>query len=416
MPKLYEYQGKEILRGKGLLIPRGKVASTPEEAKEIANELSGTVVIKSQVLVTGRLEAGGIRFANGAHEAERTAAVLLSQGIKGIQVDKVLVEEKLDIKQEFYAGIVVNDTWKVKGPVLIFSTKGGTGIEQTAADSSVKVVSMNIDIIKGLDRKDAERLISKLGVTEQLIEPLRNMLVGLYQVFRKYSASSVEVNPIVLTKDNKLYAVDCHMAVDEASMFKLPELNIDYPRDIGRVPTELERIAWEMEKEDYRGVGYFVQMAMDFNRGEGVIGFHGIGGGAAMLGADALIRHGLKLANYADTSGNPTASKVYRMVKLIFSQPNIDGYALMGACIANQDQWHHAHALVRALKEELECRPNFPVTILIAGNKETESLEILRAGLKGMPACVELYGCEYVYNVDYVAERMKRLVKEYRSS
>ena len=135
-----------------------------------------------------------------------------------------------------------------------------------------------------------------------------------------------------------------------------------------------------------------------------------------MLGADALIRHGLKLADYADTSGSPTASKVYRVVKIIFSQSNIDGYALMGAVMANQEQWHHAHALVRALREELENRPNFPVILLIAGNKEAESLEILRDGLRGLPACIELYGRDYVYNVDYIAERMKKLVEEYQKT
>ena len=134
-----------------------------------------------------------------------------------------------------------------------------------------------------------------------------------------------------------------------------------------------------------------------------------------MVGADALIRHGLKIANYADTSGNPTASKVYRVVKLIFSQPNIDGYILMGPVIANQEQWHHAHALVRALREELSSRPNFPVVILIAGNKDRESMEILTEGLKGLPAKIEIFGRDYVDNVDYVAERMKELVEEYRS-
>ncbi len=134
-----------------------------------------------------------------------------------------------------------------------------------------------------------------------------------------------------------------------------------------------------------------------------------------MLGADALLRHGLKLANYADTSGNPTAAKVYRVVKLIFSQPNIDGYILMGPVIANQEQWHHAHALVRALREELRNRVNFPIVILIAGNKETESLEILREGLKGLPARIEVYGRDYINDVDYVAERMKKLVEEYRT-
>ena len=133
-----------------------------------------------------------------------------------------------------------------------------------------------------------------------------------------------------------------------------------------------------------------------------------------MLGADALFRHGLKLANYADTSGNPTASKVYRIIKIILSQPNIDGYVMMGAGIANQEQWHHAHALVRALREDLADRPGFPAVILIAGNKEAESLEIIEKGLQGLPARIEIYGSDYVYNVDYIAERLKKLIEEYR--
>lgn len=135
-----------------------------------------------------------------------------------------------------------------------------------------------------------------------------------------------------------------------------------------------------------------------------------------MIGADALMRHGLKIANYADTSGNPTASKVYRIVKIIFSQSNIAGYVLMGPVIANQEQWHHAHAIVRALREELKNRPNFPVILLIAGNKEEETLEILKQNLSDLPAQVEIYGREYVYNVDYVAQRMKDLVDEYKAS
>jgi len=344
----------------------------------------------------------------------KAAEEILAKDIKGLKVEKVLVEEKLSVKGEFYASVVVNDSWRVKGPVLMFSTKGGTGIEEIAAKFPEKVVSMNVDILRGVTTEDTSDLIAKLGVSPPLLEPLSKLVYGLYEVFRKYSARSVEVNPIVLTEGGKVYAADCHIVIDEASVFKHPELEIDYPRDIGRAPTKLERLAWEVERKDYRGVGYFVQMARDFGPGEGVVGFHGIGGGGAMLGADALIRHGLKLADYADTSGNPTAAKVYRVVKIIFSQPNIDGYILMGACIANQEQWHHAHALVRALREELPSQPNFPVIILIAGNKEAESLEILGEGLKGLPARIEIYGREYVYNVDYIAERMKKLTREYR--
>ena len=171
---------------------------------------------------------------------------------------------------------------------------------------------------------------------------------------------------------------------------------------------------WKIEEEDYRGTGYFAQLAFGFGPGEGYVGFHGLGGGGAMLGGDALIRHGLKLANYAESSGNPTASKVYRVVKLIFSQPNIDGFCMMGAMMASQEQWHHAHGLVKALREELVNKPGFPVVLLIAGNKEKESLEIMREGLKDLPANIEIYGSEHVYDVDFIAERTRELVREYR--
>ena len=414
MPKIHEYQAKRLLRECGIAIPKGDVAVVPEEARRIAKSLGKPVAIKAQVSVTGRFEASGIKFANKADEAEKVAQELLGTVIKGLKVEKVLVEEKLSVKEEFYASVIVNDSWKVKGPVLMFSTKGGSDIEDIAAKFPEKVISMNVDFLKGLTVEDTRDLISKLGVSPPLLQPMGKLVCELYEVFKRYSARSVEVNPIVLTEGGKLYAADCHMVIDEASVFKHPELRIDYPRDIGRPPTELEQLAWKVEEKDYRGVGYFVQMAEGFGPGEGYIGFHGIGGGGAMLGADALIRHGLKLANYADTSGNPTAAKVYRIVKLIFSQPNIDGYVLMGACIANQEQWHHAHALLRALREELASRPNFPVIILIAGNKEVESLKILDEGLQGLPARVEIYGREYVYNVDYIAERMKKLTEEYR--
>ena len=423
MPKLYEYQGKRLLRSFNIPVPQGDVASTPAEAGRIAAKLAKTVVIKAQVGATGRFKAGGIKFADNASEAEKMASELLGKEIQGLRVEKVLVEEKLAIEKEFYAGIIVNDSWKVKGPVLMFSTQGGVDIEEVAAKSPEKVASMNVDVLEGLTSEDTRDLISKLDVSPSLVEPLSRVVYGLYQVFRQYDARSAEINPLVLTPCSSedyytggISPADCRIVVDEASVFKHPELEIEYPRDIGRAATELEQLAWKVEEEDYRGVGYFVQMAKDFGPGEGYIGFHGIGGGGAMLGADALIRQGLKLADYADTSGNPTASKVYRVVKLIFSQPNIDGYVLMGAVMANQEQWHHAHALVRALREELANRPNFPAILLIAGNKEAESLEILREELKGLPAKVEVYGRDYVYNVDYVAKRMKELVAEYRGA
>jgi succinyl-CoA synthetase beta subunit len=414
MPKLLEYQGKRLLSKEGITVPEGDTASTPEEVRQIAENLGKPVVIKSQIGATGRFKAGGIQFANTAKEAKKLAKELLGNSIQGLKVERVLVEEKLDIDREMYAGVIVNDSYKVKGPVLMFSTKGGVDIEEVAAESPENVVSMNVDVLDGLEIKDVRELITKFNIPIPLIEPLTDVVHRLYQVFRKYSARSAEINPVVLTKDGRIYPADCRIVIDQSSAFRYPELEMDYPREIGRAPTELEEIAWRIEEEDYRGTGYFVQLAEGFGAGESYVGFHGLGGGGAMLGGDALIRHGLKLANYAESSGNPTASKVYRVVKLIFSQPNIDGYVLMGAMMASQEQWHHAHAAVRALREELADRPGFPVVILIAGNKEKESLEILREGLKGLPAHIEIYGREYVYNVDFIAERMKKLVDEFR--
>jgi len=413
MPPLYEYQAKQLLRKQGIPVPQGDVASTAEQACEIAQRISNPVAIKAQVKVTGRFQSGGIKFTDNTNEVKSLAGELFSKEIKGLTVGKVLIEEKLAIKKEFYVSIAINDSWKIKGPVLMFSTRGGTGIEEIASQYPGELDNLNIDILNGLTSTNIKDLLSRLNIRPPLLQPLVNTILNLYQVFRKYSARSLEINPLILTEDDKFYAADCHMVIDEASVYKYPELEIDYPRDIGRAPTELERLAWKVEENDYRGIAYFAQMTRNFKPGEGVIGFHGIGGGAAMLGADALLRHGLKLANYADTSGNPTASKVYRVVKLIFSQPNIDGYILMGAGIANQEQWHHAHALVRALNEELISRPGFPVIVLIAGNKEAESLEILKHGLQGLPAKIEIYGRDYVYNVDYIAKRMRKLVNDY---
>jgi succinyl-CoA synthetase beta subunit len=131
---------------------------------------------------------------------------------------------------------------------------------------------------------------------------------------------------------------------------------------------------------------------------------------------DALNRQGLKIADYADTSGNPTAAKVYRAAKVIISQPDIEGYMLGGFIVANQEQWHHAHGVVKALREELPKRPGFPCVILLCGNKEKESMEILKEGtadLKNQNP-IEIYGSDKVYETEFLAKRMRALIDEYR--
>ncbi len=413
MPRLDEYQGKQLLSAFGIQVPRGGLARTKEEAGEVARQIGGPTVVKAQVGTTGRMKLGGIQFADSPDEVERITADILQKEVKGLRVDKVLVEQRLGIDKEFYASVIVNDSYLVKGPVVMLSTAGGTGIEETALRSPEKLRSINVDILEGIVVDQVSQAFSDMGVEAHILPALAQAVERLYGVFREYGAHSAEINPLVLTQDGSIYAVDCRIVIDEGSINGHPDLGIDYPRDLGRDPTALERVAWEVEKEDFRGTGYFVQMALDCRHGERCIGFMGLGGGGAMLSADALIQKGLKLADYADTSGNPPASKVYRITKIILSQPNIDGYAVMGPNIANQEQWHTAHGLVRALREDLPTRPGFPVVIFLAGNKEAESLEIVRDGLRDMPARIEIYGRDYITRVDYIAERMRKMVDDY---
>ncbi len=417
MVRLYEYQCKNLLKSVGIPVPEGEVASTPHEAMKIAERIGKPVVIKAQVLTTGRFKAGGIKFADSPQEAESIAWEMLGGEIRGLKVEKVLVEERLDVEKEFFLSIIVNDSYKVKGPTILFSTEGGVDVEEVAEKYPEKISSIDIDYLRGLQLPDAQRLVSKLEVPHNTVDLLSNIACKLYEVFVKTDASVVEINPIILTREGRLVAGDCRITIDDNSVFRHPEFKIEVPRDMMRPPMELEITAWkEIEEGDYRGVSYFVQLNpnIDEIRKGGYIAFHGIGGGAAMLAADALMRKGLKLATYVDTSGNPAASKVYRVVKLILSIPGIEGYCLAGAVLANQEQWYHAYAIVKAFREEAKKRPGFPVLILIAGNKERETHRIIREGLRDLPLRWELYGRDHIYDVDFIADRMIALVEEYR--
>lgn len=415
MARLHEYQGKQLLQEMGVPVPQGAVASTVSEAREIALRIGGPVAVKAQIWATGRFKAGGIRFADSPDEAEKAARGLLGSSIKGFEVEQVLIESKVEIEREFYAGIIIDDSYKVRAPVVVFSTEGGVDIEEVAARSPEKIARTTVDIRRGLRTYDASNLAVAVGISGALLIPVSQAIHGLYGLFRRYDAHAVEINPLVVTPGGEVLAADCRVSIDDASAARHPELGIAVPRESDRPPTKLDRLAWQIEKDDYRGVSFFAQLIPGIE-GEGHIGYHAIGGGGALLAVDTLARQGLKLANFAETSGNPTASKVYRCAKIILSQPGIQGYCLMGAVISSQDQWHHAHGLVKAFREDLCERPGFPVVILLAGNKEEEALRILEEGLQDLPIRLELYGRDYIHRLDFVGQRMKALVEEYRPS
>jgi len=412
MAKFLEFQGKSYFKKAGIPIPEGDVAKTPEEAVEIAKKIGKPVVVKAQVLAGGRGKAGGVKLASTPEEAGKAAEQILGMDIKGLTVKQVLVEEQLAIAQEFYAGLIINSAQDVRGPVLMFSPEGGMDIESVPAD---KIATLNVDVIKGLMIHDTLDMCVSMGVQGAALRPLADVILKLYGAFRKNDCRTLEINPLVLTEDGKVYAADCRMEADDQAVFRHPEFGIKIGREFLKEPTELDLMGWSYEASDFRGTSYIAEMASPEEVAKGgYVGYHGIGGGAAMLGMDALNKVGLKVADYADTSGNPTASKVYRTVKLIMSQPGIEGYFLSGFMMANQEQWHHAHGIVKALREELPNRPGFPVVLLLCGNKEKESQEILKQGLAGLNARVEIYDREHVYDATFIGGRVRALVDEYR--
>jgi succinyl-CoA synthetase beta subunit len=325
--------------------------------------------------------------------------------VKNFIVEKILVEEKLDIAAEYFAGLVIDDAGKC--PVLIFSSAGGTGIEEIARKNPEKISRISIDVGKGLKEYEVRNMIRKTGISGKLLTRLSRILTRLYKTAHTYDARSAEMNPLVLTKDGIVYAADCHFTVDDYAVFRHPELGIDIAREFDRPPTELERIAYQVEEKDYRGTFYFLQMEENISAEDKAIGFNGAGGGGSMMSMDAVLSRGFKLANYCDTSGNPSASKVYRAAKVILSQPNIKGYFASGSGVASQEQFHSARGLVKAFHEE---KINIPAVIRLGGNFEEKAVEILEKYLKDIPGKIEGYG--RADSPEFCARRMEELIVE----
>jgi succinyl-CoA synthetase beta subunit len=233
MARLYEYQGKEVLSKIGIPVPKGRSAASPSEARKIAEEIGKPCVVKAQVWATGRFKAGGIKFAKSPAEAEAAAKALLGAEIKGLKVEKVLVEEQLKVEREFYVGVIVSNSHKIKGPVLIFSSEGGSSIEEVSARNPERIGRLNVDYLTGVGLKEAEALISQVSfggkpATKELKGALSQAVVQVYKAFKDYDARSLEVNPLILTKGKVILAADCHVTIDDNSVFRHPELGIDH--------------------------------------------------------------------------------------------------------------------------------------------------------------------------------------------
>jgi succinyl-CoA synthetase beta subunit len=383
MARLHEYQGKAILAANGFKIPRGRAAFTADQAVAIAKELESEVVIKIQAWTTGRAGIGGIAFAKKPDVARGHAARMLEMKVGQFPVEAVLVEEKIAIEREFFLSFAIDDA--ARAPMIIFAAGGGTGIEERAASTR----RIQCDVKHGPDKSAVADATTGCGLSSELEAQLGDSIQKLFGAAHKVEARSLEINPLVLTKDGQFVATDCRITIDDYAVARHPELNIEIAREFDHPPTPLERVAYAVEQNDHRGTFYFAQLATAAGKdSKGLVGFHGAGGGGSMMSMDAIVNAGFTIANFTDTSGNPSASKVYRASRIILVQPDLVGYFGSGSGVASQEQYWSAYGLAKAFWE-LEL--NIPAVIRVGGNTEDRAVDILKRMARLLGASIEGY-------------------------
>ena len=383
MARLHEYQGKSILVANGFKVPRGRTASSAEEAVAAAKEFGGEVVIKIQAWTTGRAGIGGVTFAKKPGEVRAHATRMLAMKVGQFPVEAVLVEEKIDIDREFFLSFAIDDA--ARAPMIIFAAGGGTGIEQRAA--STRHIPCNTD--SGPLDSAVSEAVDGCGLSQAHAKQLAESIRKLFAAARSVEARSLEINPLLLTKSGEFVAADCRITIDDYAVARHPELGIEIAREFDHPPTTLERIAYAVEQNDHRGTFYFAQLATTApNESKGLVGFHGAGGGGSMMSMDAIVNAGFTIANFTDTSGNPSASKVYRAARIILAQPDLVGYFGSGSGVASQEQYWSAYGLAKAF---WELDLDIPAVIRLGGNTEDRAVDILQRMSKLLRAPVEGY-------------------------
>src|SRR6266536_984017 len=400
MARLHEYQGKAILAANGFKVPRGHVASSADEAVAVAKELGGEVVIKIQAWTTGRAGIGGVAFAEKPGEVRAHANRMLAMKVGQFPVEAVLVEEKIDIDREFFLSFAIDDA--ARAPMIIFAAGGGSGIEERAASTGRIACEVN----RGPSDSAVNEAVASCGLSPAHAAQLADSIRQLFTAARSVEARSLEINPLVLTKSGEFVAADCRITIDDYAVGRHPDLGIEIAREFDHPPTLLERIAYAVEQNDHRGTFYFAQLATAAPKSStGLVGFHGAGGGGSMMSMDAIVNAGFTIANFTDTSGNPSASKVYRAARIILAQPDLVGYFGSGSGVASQEQYWSAYGLAKAF---WEVDLDIPAVIRLGGNTEDRAVDILRRMSELLRAPVEGYRKTDAPAV--IAERFTKLV------
>src|SRR6266536_3716924 len=248
--------------------------------------------------------------------------------------------------------------------------------------------------------------VASSGLSPAHAEQLGQLIHKLFVAARRVEARSLEINPLVLTKDGEFVAADCRITIDDYAVVRHPELGIEIAREFDHPPTALERVAYAVEQSDHRGTFYFAQLATAAPKdSKGLVGFHGAGGGGSMMSMDAIVNAGFTIANFTDTSGNPSASKVYRAARIILAQPDLVGYFGSGSGVASQEQYWSAYGLAKAF---LELDLDIPAVIRLGGNTEDRAVDILQRMSKLRRAPVE--GYRKTDTPAFIAARLAELV------
>ena len=303
--KLLEYQAKEIFRKFDIPIPRGGVADNPKEARDVAEKL-GSVAIKAQLPVGGRGKAGGIVFADGPEEAEKIAEELLGSKIKDLEIKKVLVEEKLDIKEEIYLGVTVDR--RNRSFVVLASSEGGIDIEEVAAETPEKIVKQLVDPLLGLRDYHCRSVAKRLGYSGRKMNALATFIKKLYTVAFEMDAELTEINPLALTEDGFI-AADARLNVDNNALFRHP--------DIGELQQESELSEFSVRELEARALGLtYVEL-------DGNIGIIGNGAGLTMATLDSVTLLGGKPATFLDLGGGASPERIETAVTFVVKDPRV---------------------------------------------------------------------------------------------
>ncbi len=404
MARLHEYQGKAILRQAGVQVPRGKAVRTANDGAEVAAGLAGPVMVKVQAWTTGRATAGGVATAKTPEEAQAHAARMLAMRFGRFPVTEVLIEERLPIAREFFVSLAIDE--RERAPVLLLSASGGSGVEERAATTH----RIPCDVVSGPDSKQLADAVGSFELKDSLAGEFIATLRKAFTLARSIDARSLEINPLVITNAGAIVAADCRITIDDYAVARHPELGIELARELDHPPTALERVAYDVEQADHRGTFYFAQMNTEAGPGsKGLVGFHGAGGGGSMMSMDAITAEGFAIANFCDTSGNPSPAKVYRAARIILSQPGLIGYFGSGSGVANQEQFWSAYGLAKAFWE-LEL--SIPAVIRLGGNSEDRAVEILQSVSSSLSTKVE--GYKKNDPPARIAARFAGLVEEHR--